>query len=101
MVTPKFRNYVSENIGNGNGMGIISETKFGNENGRVKDESDWFLKGFLVGYRREKDRMHRLRIEQEERVKRELEMRKEEKKWKSEVREMIKKEVTTKCECLI
>ena len=77
------------------GMAIISETKIGNKNRNEGDESDYFLKGFLVGYRRKKDIIHRLRVKQEENV-REFVVRKEEKEWRSEVREMIEKEVTHK-----
>ena len=66
---------ISENIGCENGEPLISETKFGIEYG---NEEDWFLKGFLEGYRSEKIRRHRLKIEQEEKAKKENERRKEE-----------------------
>ena len=70
--------YVSENIWCEDGEVIISETKFKNEYGNEEEDNDWFLKGFLEGYRSEKNRRHRLKMEQEERVKKEQERRKEE-----------------------
>ena len=66
---------ISENIGCEDGEPLISETKFRNEYGI---EEDWFLKGFLEGYRSEKIKRHRLKIEQEEKAKKENERRKEE-----------------------
>ena len=51
------------------GEGDISETKTKNEEESEKDEKDWFLEAFLVGYRMEKDRRQRLKAEKEEREK--------------------------------
>ena len=84
------------------GEGVFSsETKSRNENGSEEEENDWYLKGFLVGYRREKNRRHRLMIDQEERAKKECEMRREEKEWRREVRDMIEKEMKKTLDCLM
>ena len=63
--------YISENIGCEDGEVLISETKFRNKYGNEEEDSDWFLKGFLEGYRSEKIRRQRLKIEQEEKAKKE------------------------------
>ena len=68
--------YVSENIGCENGKVLISETKLGKEDGN--EDTDWFLKGFLEGYRTEKIRRQRIKLEQEEKAKKEYERMKEE-----------------------
>ena len=69
MYAQKFERNVSENNGCEDGKVIISETKFRKEYGNEEEDNDWILKGFLEGYRSEKNRRHRLKMEQEERVK--------------------------------
>ena len=96
MVAPHVWGYVSENIWKENSAETVSEMKGENKNGIEEGKEDYFLKGFLVGYSKEKDRILRERIKQEEKVRKEYDVKKEEKEWRSEVREMIQKEVTNK-----
>ena len=77
MVAPNVWKLVSENDWKKNGVEIFSETKFGNKNGNEGDENDYFLKGFVAGYRKEKDRIHRLK--QEENMRKKYEVKKREK----------------------
>ena len=78
----------------------IPETKFENKNRTELDENDYFLKGFLIGYRREKDRIKEWRAMNEEKKKREFDISIGEielrgKEWRSVISEIIKKEVTS------
>ena len=44
----------------------ILETMLENINRSGLDENDYFLKGFLIGYRRERDRIKEWRLKKEE-----------------------------------
>ena len=83
---------VSESKWREDGKKIISETKIEKEDGNEKGEKDWFLKGFLVGYRREKDRREkdrrqRIKAVEEERKKKAIDSEKIEMEWGREERE--------------
>ena len=80
-------------------LGSVSETDWREDAGensetRIVDvsEKDWFLEGFLVGYRkekdrREKDRKQRIKALEEERKKKEIDSEKILTEWKREERE--------------
>ena len=78
---------VSEPKWREDGAGKNSETRIEDEN-----EKDWFLEGFLVGYRkekdrREKDRKQRIKAVEEERKKKEIDSEKIVMEWGREERE--------------
>ena len=77
-------------------MTNTSETMVENNIGIKIDNNDYFLKGFLDGYSREKDRIHGFRVKKEEKVKREIEVRMGVKEWRSKISDMIEKEVKYK-----
>ena len=85
-----------ENKWKENGREMFSETRGKNMNWTEEDDNDYFLKGLLDGYIKEIDKLNRMRAKQEDKVKREFEVRMGEKEWRSEVRELIEKEVTTR-----
>ena len=80
-------------------LGSVSETEWREDAGknsetRIVDvsEKDWFLEGFLVGYRKEKDRQEkdrkqRMKTLEEERKKKEIDSEKIVTEWKREERE--------------
>ena len=57
MVTPHAGRYVSENIWKENGAETVSDMKGENKYGIEEGKEDYFLKGFLVGYGKERDRI--------------------------------------------
>ena len=61
MVAPNSLGVISEK----NGSEVISETKYWTKDGNGREESDYFLKGFLDGYRMEKERIQRMKIKKE------------------------------------
>ena len=58
-------------------METVSEMKGENKYGIKECKEDYFLKGFLVGYSKEKDRILGERIKQEEKVRKEYDVKKE------------------------
>ena len=74
----------------------IPKTKFENKIRTELDNNDYFLKGFLAGYNREKERINGLRIKNEEKVRTDIEEMMATKRWRSEISEMIDKAVTSK-----
>ena len=89
MVAPHVWRYVSKNIWKENGAETNSETKGKNKYGIDECKEDYFLKGFLVGYSKEKDRIPGERIKQEEKVRKEYNVKKEEIEWRSKVRQLL------------
>ena len=98
MVAPNVCHYVSEIKRKENGAENILETKFDKYIQTKIDDDDYFLKGFLIGYRREKNRIDELRKKKEEMMKKEIDVSIGEKEWRRIIREIIVKEVNPKLE---
>ena len=75
----------------------IPETKFENKIRIELDDNDYFLKGFLIGYRREKDRIKEWRAKKEEKKKKEFDASSDG-EWRRVISDMIAKEVNSKLE---
>ena len=73
-----------------------SETRLENKSGIQIDDNNYFLKGFLAGYNREKERINGLRIKNEGKVRKDIEKMMGTNGWRSEISEMIDKAVTSK-----
>ena len=78
---------ISESGWSEDGDEFNPETKNENWDGDEKDEKDWFLEAFLVGYRKEKDRRQRLKAEKAEREKKAMDNKKIENERRREERE--------------
>ena len=70
----------------------IPETMLENNNRSDLDKNDYFLKGFLIGYRREKDRIKEWRVKKEENNKKEFDTSSNG-EWTRVISDMIEKEV--------
>ena len=70
----------------------IPETMLENNNRSDLDKNDYFLKGFLIGYRREKDRIKECRVKKEENDKKEFDASCTG-EWTRVISDMIEKEV--------
>ena len=79
-------------------MENIPEMKFDSKIRTEIDDNDYFLKGFLIGYRREKDRINKLRAKKEEKMKKEIEVSMGETVWRRVISEIVVKEVNSKLE---
>ena len=69
----------------------IPETKFENKIRIELDDNDYFLKGFLIGYRREKDRIKEWRAKKEEKMKKEIDDSMCYKEWRRVISNIIEK----------
>ena len=74
----------------------IPETKFDNKIRTELDDNDYFLKGFLIGYRREKDRIKEWRAKKEEK-KKEIDTCSDG-EWRRVINDMFEEEVNPKLE---
>ena len=75
----------------------IPETMLENNNRSDLDENDYFLKGFLIGYRREKDRIKEWRVKKEENNKKEFDASSNG-EWTRVISDMMEKEVRSQLE---